>query len=155
MKFVLEFNDLDDLKKAEACLAHLAGRLTPAVPGDLHSGLAQEFTPTASIATVSEPVAPASVPNPVPAVPVSAPVSGAPASAPVPAVPVPVPVVPTTTPSYTLDDLARAAMTLMDSGRQEELVGLLAGFGVETLPALPTEKYGAFATALREMGASI
>lgn len=63
--------------------------------------------------------------------------------------------VPTSTASYTLDDLARAAMTLMDSGRQADLQGLLAQFGVEALPALPQAQFGAFATALRGMGAQI
>lgn len=63
--------------------------------------------------------------------------------------------VPTTSVSYTLDDLARAGMTLMDSGRQAELQQLLAQFGVEALPTLPKEKYGAFATALRGLGAQI
>lgn len=63
--------------------------------------------------------------------------------------------VPTTAVSYTIDDLARAAMTLMDSGRQGELQNLLAGFGVEALPQLPQAQYGAFATQLREMGAKI
>lgn len=63
--------------------------------------------------------------------------------------------VPTATQSYTLDDLARAAMTLMDSGRQAELQGLLKNFGVDALPVLPQEQYGAFATALRGMGAQI
>lgn len=46
-------------------------------------------------------------------------------------------------------------MTLMDSGRQADLQGLLKTFGVEALPALPKEQYGAFATALRGMGAQI
>lgn len=63
--------------------------------------------------------------------------------------------IPTTAPSYTLDELAKAAMTLMDTGRQAELQGLLAAFGVEALPALPKELYGSFATALREKGAQI
>ena len=65
------------------------------------------------------------------------------------------PVVPTTAQTYTLDELARAAMTLMDAGRQVDLQGLLRSFGVEALPALPKEQYGAFATALRGMGAQI
>lgn len=70
--------------------------------------------------------------------------------------PAPAPVsVPTTTQSYTLDDIARAAMILMDSGRQGDLLGLLASFGVDALPALPQAQYGAFATALRGMGAQI
>lgn len=61
----------------------------------------------------------------------------------------------TAAPSYTADDLARAAMTLMDSGRQGELINLLAQFGTEALTQLPQEQYGAFATALRGLGAPI
>lgn len=97
------------------------------------------------------------VPQPVPA-PVQQPV---PAPAPqATAVPVPTPVpqpqpVPTAAASYTLDDLARAAMPLMDAGRQADLQQLLVLFGVEALPALQPGQYGAFATKLREMGAQI
>lgn len=65
------------------------------------------------------------------------------------------PTVPTTQPSYTPDDLAKAAVTLVDSGRKEELQALLQNFGVDSLPALPQERYGEFATALRSMGAPI
>lgn len=61
----------------------------------------------------------------------------------------------TTAPSYNADDLARAAMTLMDSGRQGDLINLLAQFGTEALTQLPQEQYGAFATALRGLGAPI
>jgi len=64
-------------------------------------------------------------------------------------------VVPTTVASYTLDDLARAAMTLMDAGRQADLQQLLAKYQVDALPSLPTNLYGAFATDLRGMGAQI
>lgn len=63
--------------------------------------------------------------------------------------------VPTSQPTYAMDDLSRAAMTLMDTGRQDELRKLLAQFGVQSLPDLPQEQYGAFATALRGMGAKI
>lgn len=63
--------------------------------------------------------------------------------------------VPTSTAGYTRDDLAKAAITLMDSGRQAELQQLLQGFGVASLPELPAERYGEFATALRTMGAPI
>ena len=54
-----------------------------------------------------------------------------------------------------MDDLARAAIPLMDAGGQQALVGLLSQFGVSALPELPKEQYGAFATALRGMGAKI
>lgn len=68
----------------------------------------------------------------------------------------PVPIsVPTATPNYTLDDLAGASMQVMDKGGQAQLQELLAGYGVETLPQLPKEQYGNFATALRGMGAQI
>lgn len=61
----------------------------------------------------------------------------------------------TAAPSYSMDDLTNAAVMLMDSGRQADLLILLAQFGVEALPALPREQYGAFATALRGLGAQI
>lgn len=61
----------------------------------------------------------------------------------------------TTTASYTADDLARAGMSLMDSGRQGELLALLAQFGVDSLVGLQPAQYGTFATALRGLGAQI
>lgn len=63
--------------------------------------------------------------------------------------------VPTTERTYSLDELANAAMPLMDKGMQNQLQELLASYGVEALPALPREMYGNFATALRGMGANI
>ena len=72
-----------------------------------------------------------------------------------PGVPVQNAAVPTSSASYTQEELAKAAITLMDSGRQAELQQLLQGFGVASLPELPAERYGEFATALRTMGAPI
>ena len=63
--------------------------------------------------------------------------------------------VPTTERTYSMDELANAAMTLMDKGMLNQLQELLASYGVEALPALPREMYGNFATALRGMGANI
>ncbi|WP_418482674.1 hypothetical protein [Frisingicoccus sp.] len=63
--------------------------------------------------------------------------------------------VPTSPTAYALDDLARAGMMLMDSGRQADLQQILVQFGVTSLPELPKEQYGAFATALRGLGAQI
>ena len=63
--------------------------------------------------------------------------------------------VPTTAPTYTADQLAVAATQLVDAGRRVELVGLLQSFGVQALTTLPREQYGAFATALRGMGARL
>ena len=101
----------------------------------------QSATPTQQTPAAAPPV------QPVAASPVQT-------AAPVQAAPV-APVVPTVEHTYTLDDLANAAMTLMDKGMQTQLQNLLAGYGVEALPALPKNQYGNFATALRGMGANI
>lgn len=85
----------------------------------------------------------------------------APACQPAPAAPAPSPAapaqqaVPTTAPSYTREDLSRAAITLMDKGQQTQLQQLVQSFGVNSLMELPPEQYGNFATALRGMGAEI
>ena len=60
-----------------------------------------------------------------------------------------------TAPAYAMEDLARAASQLMDAGKQQDLLGLLAQFGVQALTQLPKERYGEFATALRQMGAKL
>lgn len=67
----------------------------------------------------------------------------------------PVQSVATTTANYTADDLARAGTSLMDSGRQGDLLNLLGQFGIDSLVSLPPAQYGAFATALRGLGAPI
>jgi hypothetical protein len=67
----------------------------------------------------------------------------------------PPPTVPTTAPSYTMEQLAVAATQLMDAGKRNELVQLLQSFGAPALTALPKEQYGEFATQLRGMGAKI
>jgi hypothetical protein len=74
---------------------------------------------------------------------------------PVQAPPAGIPTVPTSTQSYTMEQLAVAATQIVDAGRRAELVGLLSSFGVQALTALPKEQYGAFATQLRVLGAKI
>jgi DNA polymerase III gamma/tau subunit len=63
--------------------------------------------------------------------------------------------VPTSAPTYSMDQLAVAATQLVDAGRREDLVQLLNSFGAQALMQLPKDQYGAFATKLREMGAKI
>ncbi len=63
--------------------------------------------------------------------------------------------VPTAAPTYTREDLSKAAMSLMDKGMQAQLQQLIQSFGVSSLVELPAEQYGSFATAIREMGAQI
>lgn len=63
--------------------------------------------------------------------------------------------VPTAEHTYTAEELQVAAVTLVDKGMMAQLQEMLHQFGVNSLPELPAEKYGAFATALRGMGAQI
>ena len=145
---VLRFNDFDEMMRFAETLTGLAGNGTPTAP---------EPVPTpASAFTAPQPAAPWQAPM---APPAQAPVQQPPVQpvAPgIPPAPAPVPpAVPASAPSYTPDDLARAAMTLMDSGRQQELIGLLQNIRVSSLPDLRPDQYGAFATALRGMGAQI
>lgn len=63
--------------------------------------------------------------------------------------------VPTSAPTYDMNQLAVAATQLMDAGKQPQLLELLASFGAQSLMQLPKEQYGAFATKLRELGAKI
>lgn len=107
------------------------------------------------------PVAPVQAAAPVTPIQAAAPVASAqpavptaPAQSVTPVAPTQA-TVPTTSVTYTPDDLARAAFALMDSGRQQELIGLLQQFGVNAIPELKPEQFGAFATALRGMGAQI
>jgi len=67
----------------------------------------------------------------------------------------PVAAVPTVGATYSAEQLAVAATQLMDAGRRQELISLLATFGVAALTELPKDYYGAFATQLRAMGARI
>ena len=148
----VQYKDFEEMQAVARQILGLAD-VSPAVVAP-----AAKAVPAADAGPV--PVASTSAAAPVQTAPVAAPtpsVAPAPAAAaPVqPAAPIPAAPVPTAAPSYTLDDLARPGMTLMDSGRQGELLHLLAQFGVSALPELPQSQYGAFATALREKGAQI
>lgn len=65
------------------------------------------------------------------------------------------PKVPTQERTYTPDELAKAGVSLLDKGKQADLLALLGEFNVAAIPALKPEQYGEFALRLREMGAEI
>jgi hypothetical protein len=56
---------------------------------------------------------------------------------------------------YTVEQIMAAGATLMDSGRANDLTNLLTQFGVRGVSLLKPEQLGAFATALRGLGANI
>lgn len=60
-------------------------------------------------------------------------------------------------PSFTLEQVSTAGANLITAqpAKMQELMGLLAQFGVQTVNALRQDQLGAFATALRGMGAQI
>lgn len=138
MQITVTFNSLNELKAfTEKVLVGDTGS-----PVDLQVATQEPAQQTPVQKTPTAPTAPTA-----PAAPVAPAAPTAPAA---PAAPVP-----TTQVSYKPDDLARAAMSLMDSGRQPDLIALLGQFGVVSIPDLRPEQYGAFATALRGMGAQI
>jgi hypothetical protein len=58
-------------------------------------------------------------------------------------------------PTFTREQIMTAGATLVDAGRVQELMSLLNSFGVQAVTDLKPEQLGAFATAMREMGAKI
>lgn len=130
--------------KERSSMATVPQQSTPVQQDQLRQPVPQQAQVQQTIPVQTAPVQPIQQTIP-PQVPVQ----------PVPPVQQATSVVQTTAVTYTADDLARAAMALMDSGHQQELIGLLQQFGVTALPELPPAQYGAFATALRGMGAQI
>jgi hypothetical protein len=140
----VNFDSLDEMLSFANRLAGLGQKGPDPVPMQEISAT----TPTTPVQSTPVQQAPAmTVPIQTQAAPTTPPQTTAPAQQPAQ--------VQTTANSYTMDDLTKAAVMLMDSGRQADLLNLLAQFGVDALPALPQEQYGAFATALRGLGAQI
>lgn len=147
MQITVTFNSLNELKAFTEKV--LVGDTGSSV--DLRAATEEPAQQTPVQKMPTAPVAPtAPAAPPAPAAPAAPAAPTAPVAPATPAAPVP-----TTQVSYKPDDLARAAMSLMDSGRQPDLIALLGQFGVVSIPDLRPEQYGAFATALRGMGAQI
>lgn len=107
-------------------------------------------TPPASVVPTQSTPAPVATPTPAPAP--AAPAAPAQTAAPInpaPAVPV------TTAPTYTLDQIAKAGASLVDAGKMEQLLALLAKYGVQAVTQLQPDQYGVFATELRTLGAQL
>lgn len=160
-------------------LVQNAGAVPPSAPAaPVASAAAPAVTPAPVVApgpmspVATAPSAPTPAPAPVgsaptqpPAGPVSPPTSAVPvtptppATAPAPSTPAPaVPVAPTTpSPGYTLEQLSTAGanLTRADPSKMAQLVALLQQYGVQAVTQLAPEHYGAFATALRGLGAAI
>lgn len=127
----IRFPDLMALAQA------IAGKAITAAPAAANVPASAPVTPIASV-TPTVAAAPAPVPVPVPA-------------------PAPVPAIPTSTPKYSIDDIARAGAMLAQQG-PEKLAGLnslLQQFGLQSVTELRSEQTPAFVQAMRGLGAQI
>ena len=104
--------------------------------------VAQSTTPVPTAPPVQATPDPAPMEAPTPA-------ANAPVNYPAPNVPLAQP------PQYTVDQIMAAGAMLMDAGKVNELMNLLHSFGVQAVVDLKPEQLGAFATAMRELGAKI
>lgn len=146
---------LDATPAFAALIRDLIGAVTPAA--DL--GAAAPATPSPPVAAAA-PVQP-SAPVPATAAPVQpvalAPVNPypAPAAPMATSAPAAVPVAPA--PSYTVEQVSKAGSELLSQQPQKmnELLALLASYGVQATTDLKPEQLGPFATALRGMGAKL
>lgn len=94
-------------------------------------------------------------PSVTPAVPTAPRISSVvPTANTVPA-PAPAPTIPTSAPTYSLEMLATAGTSLIESGKMNQLMQLLEKYGVDSLTHLKPESYGAIANDLRALGAQI
>lgn len=117
------------------------------VPQDTPAPVLPVTTPPASVVPTQPTPAPVATTTPAPAP--AAPAQTAAPTIPAPAVPV------TTAPTYTLDQIAKAGASLVDAGKMEQLLALLAKYGVQAVTQLQPDQYGVFATELRTLGAQL
>lgn len=154
--------------EADAAVLKAIDKLTTALEKNaVNISVSQDTpAPVAPVATPA-PVPPVTVPpaSVVPTQPTPAPVA-TPTPAPAPAAPAapaqtvaptnPAPTVPVTTaPTYNLDQIAKAGASLVDAGKMEQLLALLAKYGVQAVTQLQPDQYGVFATELRTLGAQL
>lgn len=146
--------------EADVAVLKAIDKLTTALEKNAVNISVSQDTP-APVAPVATPVTPAPVPpvtmppaTVVPTQPTPAPAPAAPAQTVAPTNPAPtVPV--TTAPTYTLDQIAKAGASLVDAGKMEQLLALLAKYGVQAVTQLQPDQYGVFATELRTLGAQL
>ena len=148
MNITVNFDSLEEMKAFAVALIEegaaevikTANQTAPTTPVDPAPVQPQQPTPVPP--TQPAPQVPVQQPQPAPQVPVQPqPTSQAPVT--------------TSTPQYTLEDLARAAVPLQDAGRGQDLMALLQKYNVMSMTQLDPSVFGAFATDLRALGAQI
>lgn len=117
------------------------------VPQDTPAPVLPVTMPPATVVPTQPTPAPVATTTPAPAP--AAPAQTVAPTNPAPTVPV------TTAPTYTLDQIAKAGASLVDAGKMEQLLALLAKYGVQAVTQLQPDQYGVFATELRTLGAQL
>lgn len=137
----LEFPQLDKLVEMVSALQKHVDEIAKWVQPD--SFIQPATTPVQSPATT---IQAATMPGPVTTPPpVAAPTTG------------PIMAVPTSAPSYTLEQVSKAGADLIGQHPEKmaALMGLLQQFNVPAVQALKPDQLGAFATELRGLGANL
>lgn len=135
-------NALNNLAAALGARPFPTAQQAPAAASTQPQPVVPQQAPTA--APAQQPM-----PAPAPVAPMPAPATTAQPNTPVAGVPLAQP------PKYTVDQIMAAGAQLMDAGKVNDLMNLLHSFGVQAVMDLKPEQLGAFATALRDMGAKI
>lgn len=97
-------------------------------------------------------------PQPVTPAPSPAPVTPAPVPAmnpPQPAAPTPAPAPVPAAPKIDMNAISRAGAGLIDQGKMQEVLAVLAKYGVQVITQLQENQFEAFAADLRALGAAI
>lgn len=149
--------DCPDLVSAATTLANAMAGVKPATIST--AAHANGVAPTVQHGTGAQPPVTQTVAVPFPAAPVNPTQTGYPSmptnypsnTAPVTAAPV------AQAPAFTLEQVSKAGADLITAqpAKMQDLMALLQQYGVQTIQTLPADKLGAFATALRGMGAQI
>ena len=157
MEITVNIHGLDSLAQAIAAMAQAIGRgqggtlaatAAPAAQAPIvpHAAAAAPATAATAAAASAASAAPAPL-APAPTEPVpTAPTLAAPAAA------VPLATAPQ---QYTLAELQKAVMPLLDAGRMADLQQVLAKYGAQDLTRVPAEQYGALAADFRALGARL
>lgn len=120
----------------------------PPVPQPTPAPMPQQQTPAPQNLGQMFPAMPTAAPAPMPTMPQAQIPAAQPMQPPAP--------MPTAQPqTYSVQDLGLAARPLMENGRQQELIALLAEFGVPSVAQIPEDRRADFAARLRALGGQI
>ena len=152
MEITVNIHGLDSLARAVAAMAQAIGRgqggtlAVPAAPAAQAPVVPHAAAPATAAAASVAPAPPA----PAPAAPTEPVPTASALAAPAAAVPLA-----TAPQQYTLAELQKAVMPLLDAGRMADLQQVLAKYGAQDLTKVPAEQYGALAADFRALGARL